>query len=167
MSTPRTVTYDYASAPEELVSLLHDPEFLQRRCDAAGETNVEITVERTDTGVRVRVARDKKVDLPAFAKRLFTPQNRIVEDTRWTREGGQWVAEYNIEIQGIPGQAKGRTTLIPSASGCRYESAFEVTAKVPMFASKLEGFVADKLEETLLANAERNADGLAEGLRHF
>jgi hypothetical protein len=121
---------------------------------------VDIQVAETPDGVHVVTARDKAVDLPSFAKRMFSPSNRIVEDTTWRRQDGHWVAEYAIEIKGIPGQVRGRSTLRPSANGCRYESRFEVTARIPVVGGKLEDFVAGRIEEQLLSNAERNAQQL-------
>jgi hypothetical protein len=157
MPTPRTITYDYASNPEEVFALLRDPEFLRRRCEASGESNVDIRIDETADGVRVVTARDKAVDLPGFAKRMFSPSNRIIEDTTWRRQGDRFVAEYAIEIAGIPGEVRGKSTLMPSAEGCRYESRFEVTARIPMVGGKLEGFVAERIEEQLRNNAARNA----------
>ncbi|MFT3926101.1 MAG: DUF2505 domain-containing protein [Myxococcales bacterium] len=156
MPTPRSLTYDYASNPDEVFALLRDPEFLKRRCEAAGESNVDIQISETGDGVRVITARDKAVDLPSFAKRMFQPQNRIVENTTWRRQGDRWVAEYAIEIKGIPGEVRGRSTLAPSPMGCRYETRFEVTARIPVVGGKLEGFVAERIEEQLRTNAERN-----------
>lgn len=160
MPTPRTITYEYASNPDQVVALLKDPVFLRRRSELAGESNVDIRVEETSDGIHVVAARDKAVDLPAFARRMFQPSNRIVEDTTWRREGEHWVAEYAIQIAGIPGEVRGRSTLLPIEGGCRYESRFEVTARIPMVGGKLEGFVAERLEEQLRANAERNAQFL-------
>jgi len=156
MPTPRSLSYDYASHPDQVFALLRDPDFLRRRSEAAGESNVEVEVAETGDGVRVITARDKAVDLPAFAKRMFQPQNRIVENTTWRRQGDKWVAEYAIEIKGIPGEVRGHSTLTPSPTGCRYETRFEVTARIPLVGGKLEGFVAERIEEQLRSNAERN-----------
>jgi hypothetical protein len=161
MSTPRRITYQYAKDPDTVAALLHDPEFLRHRAESNGESNIEIKVEATPDGMRVLIARDKEVDLPAFAKKMFTPQNRITEDTRWRRENGQWVADYHVNVAGIPGEVRGRSKLIATPSGgCSYESAFEVTARVPLVGAKLESIVADKLEQTFRTNAERNAERL-------
>lgn len=157
MSTPRRITYEYAANPDAVFALLHDKDFLRQRAEAAGETNIEVTVEEVPDGFRVVVARDKEVDLPAFAKKMFKPQNRIVDDTTWLRKGGQWTANYEVQVAGIPGQVRGQSTLAPSAKGCQYESNFEVTARIPIVGAKLEGIVADRIEETFRANAERNA----------
>jgi hypothetical protein len=160
MPTPRTISYEYAANADQVAALLKDPEFLRKRSEAAGESNVDVRVEETSDGIHVVTARDKVVELPSFAKRMFSPSNRIVEDTTWRRQGEQWVAEYAIEITGIPGEVRGRSTLAPTASGCRYESRFEVTARIPMVGGKLEGFVAERIEEQLRANAARNAEFL-------
>ncbi|MDB4989561.1 MAG: hypothetical protein JWN04_4739 [Myxococcaceae bacterium] len=157
MSTPRRITYEYAANPDAVFALLHDKDFLRQRAEAAGETNIEVTVEEVPDGFRVVVARDKEVELPAFAKRMFKPQNRIVDDTTWRRQGDNYVASYQVQVAGIPGEVKGKSTLIASAKGCQYESNFEVTARIPIVGGKLEGIVADRIEETFRANAERNA----------
>jgi hypothetical protein len=157
MPTPRTVTYDYSTEPDQVAALLHDPEYLRRRCEEAGEKNVEVVVEELGDGLRVMVARDKQVELPSFAKRVLQPKNRIVDDVKWRRQGESWVSEYTVEIGGIPGEVRGRSTLTPSAVGTRHESSFEVTARVPLLAGKLESFVADRVEETFRDHAVRNA----------
>lgn len=161
MPTPRRITYQYPAEPDAVAALLHDEVFLRQRAEAAGETNIEVTVEEVTDGFRVVVARDKQVELPAFAKRMFKPQNRIVDDTTWRRRDGQWTAEYQVIVAGVPGEVRGRSTLAKSAGGTQYESAFEVTARIPIVGAKLEGIVADRVEETFRANAERNAKHFA------
>jgi len=157
MPTPRTVTYDYATGPDTVAALLRDPDFLKRRCEEAGEKNVEIVIEDTSDGLRVMVARDKQVELPSFAKRMFQPKNRIVDEMKWKRQGDNWVGQYTLEIAGVPGEVKGISTLTASPNGCRHECSFEVTSRVPLFSGKLESFVADRVEETMRDHAVRNA----------
>jgi hypothetical protein len=160
MPTPRTVTYEYSAAPDVVAALLRDPEFLKSRSEQAGDKNVEVRLEELGDGLRVVVARDKEVDLPSFAKRMFQPKNRITDDVRWRREGERWVAEYTLDISGVPGEVKGRSTLAPSAEGCTHELHFEVTARVPLVGGRLESFVADRVAETFREHAVRNAQRL-------
>lgn len=161
MPTPRTVTYEYpAAGPDQVAALLRDPAFLKSRSEQAGDKNVEVRVEELGDGLRVVVARDKELELPSFAKRMFQPKNRITDDVRWRREGDRWVGDYTLEIAGVPGEIRGRTTLAPSAAGCVHESQFQVTARVPLVAGKLESFVADRVAETFRDHAVRNAQRL-------
>jgi len=118
-------------------------------------------VQKAGDGLRVVVARDKAVELPSFAKRLFTPKNRIIDDIKWHHDGQHWVGDYSIEVAGVPGEVRGKSTLFPTATGTRYVSSFEVTAPVPLIGSKLERFVADQVEEAMRDHAARNAAQLA------
>jgi hypothetical protein len=156
MPTPRNFLYQFPLEVEAMAAILRDPAFLRWRCELAGDKNVEVTVEEKPEGLRVVVARDREVAVPAFAKRMFQSKNRVVDETVWKRDGERWVAEYQIQIPGIPSEVRGHTALVPSAEGCRYESNFEVTSKVPLLGGKVESFVADRIEETLRANAERS-----------
>ena len=156
MTTPRNFLYEFPLNVEDMAALLRNPEFLRWRAEAAGDKNVEVSVEESPSGLRVTVARDREIALPNFAKKMFQSKNRVVDETVWKRDGERWVAQYEIQIPGIPGEVRGRTSIVPSADGCRYESNFEVTSKVPLFGGKLESFVADKVEETMRANAERS-----------
>ena len=83
--------------------------------------------------------------------------SRCLDDVKWKRQGDNWVGQYTLDIAGVPGEVKGTSTLAPSANGCRHESSFEVTARVPLFSGKLESFVADRVEETMRDHAVRNA----------
>jgi Protein of unknown function (DUF2505) len=161
MSTPRTFTYEYTRDPDTVARLLQDPEFIRYRAADGGERNVEVTVRASPDGVRVVVARDKEVDLPAFAKHLFTPANRVVDDITWHHDGQHWVGEYTIEVVGIPGEVKGKSKLLPTPAGTQYVSSFEVTARIPLIGGKLEKFVADQVEGTMRAHASRNAARLS------
>jgi hypothetical protein len=161
MSTPRSFQYEYGKDADAVAALLRNPEFLRWRAEANGDTDIDVKVEPDPAGMRVTVARTREVNLPTFARKMFGSVNRVTDETLWKQENGRWVGEYAINITGIPGEVKGSISLVPSATGCRFESAFEVTSKVPLFASKLESFMADRVEETLRANAERNAQFLA------
>lgn len=161
MATTRTVTFDYPDAPADVTALLQDPVFLRYRSEAAGERNVEVRVEPTAGGVQVTVSREKDVDVPAFARVVVGSSNRAVESTSWRTEGERFSAEYTIEVPGLPVKTQGKSTFVANAGGCRYTSTFQVTARVPLIGGKIEALVADKLQEQMLANAQRNAEALA------
>jgi hypothetical protein len=160
MPTSRTFTFDYPADPESVAALLVDPAFLRRRCEAAGDKNVEIHVEARADGVHMTVARERTMDLPAIVRGIVKPTNRAVETTTWRRQGDSWRAEYSLEVAGLPGKVSGQSTLSPSASGTHYSSTFEVTAKWPLVAKRIESAIADGFTEQLAINAERNAEAL-------
>jgi hypothetical protein len=160
MPTSRTFTFDYLAAPDSVAALLHDPDFLRKRCEAAGDRNVEIHVEALADGVHMTVARERTMELPAIVRSVVSPTNRAVETTTWRRRDDAWHAEYSLEVSGLPGKVSGHSELRPTAGGTHYTSTFEVTAKWPLIAKRIEGAIADGFTEQLAINAERNAEAL-------
>jgi hypothetical protein len=161
MSTSRTVAFEYPEPPAEVAALLQDPVYLRYRSEQAGEHNIDVKVEPRGTGVQVTVAREKEVDVPAFARAVIGSSKRAVESTHWRAEGERFVAEYTIEVPGLPVKTHGQSTFVKSARGCRYESRFEVSARIPLIGGRIEALVADGLVEQMTANAERNAAALS------
>jgi hypothetical protein len=164
MATTRTVTFEYSETPSEVAALLQDPVFLRYRSESAGEHNIDVRVEESQGGVRVTVAREKDVDVPMFAKAILGSARRAVESTLWRRDGERWLAEYTIEVGGVPVKAGGKSVLSPTArGGCQYTSTFQIAARIPLIGGRIEAFVADSLVEQLQANATRNAEALKRG----
>jgi Protein of unknown function (DUF2505) len=161
MATTRTVTFDYPDTPADVSALLQDPVYLRYRSEAAGERNIEVSVQAEADGLRVTVAREKDVDIPAFARAIIGSKNRAVESTLWRAVGDRFSAEYEIQVPGLPVKTQGKSTFVTSASGCRYTSTFQVTARIPLVGGKIEALVADGLEEQMLLNAQRNSEALA------
>jgi hypothetical protein len=160
MATTRTVTHDYRATPAEVVALLQDPVFLRFRSESAGERNVDVRVEPRGDGVQVTVSREKDIDVPAFARAIVGAAKGAVESTFWTGSGERFVAEYTLQVDGLPVKTRGRSTFVPSTLGCLYTTDFEVSARIPLIGGRIEALVADGLAEQMRANAERNAEAL-------
>ncbi|MFT3924426.1 MAG: DUF2505 domain-containing protein [Myxococcales bacterium] len=165
MTVSRRISFEYAADPDRVAALVLDPGFLRDRSAAAGDREIDIQLDEVDGGFRLTIARQRTIDLPHFVKGWVEPTHWATEKTYWRRQGKRWVAEFAVEVQGMPGRASGRSFLEPSSAGCRYESTFEVTAKVPVpfLGSRIETLLADGLAEQLLFNAARNAAALASG----
>ncbi len=163
MTTTRTVTFEYSDSSAEVGNLLQDPIYLRQRSETAGESNIDVKVEPVDGGTRVTVSREKEIEVPAFAKMVLGSARRAVETTLWRQSGEQWIAEYQIEVSGVPVTTKGRSVLAPSAIGCGYTSTFEVNAKIPFIGGRIEALVAGGLVDQLGQTCKRNADALSRG----
>jgi hypothetical protein len=138
---------------------------LRNRSEQNGERNVEVRVERSEAGIQVTVARDRPLDIPIpdFAKKVVGTASRAVENTLWRASGESWIADYTVEVPGLPVKVHGRSVLAPSARGCQYTSTFEVIVRVPLIAGRVEAMVAEGFAEQLRLNTERNAEALARG----
>lgn len=162
MSTQRCLTHHYPFALDAVAELLCDSEYLRMRSESAGEENVQIEVAKVDGATRVVTARYLKSQVPEFAKKLIGSRNRIVDDTTWRRLGDGFSATYTIVVEGAPVTVTGSTKL--SAVGpeqTKYETRFEVSSRLPLIARKVEGVVADLVEETLRQHAVSNETRLS------
>jgi len=156
MTTSRSLSHTYPVSVSTLAGLLSDADYLKTRSESAGDENVSVDVEKGRDSVRIVTARDRKSIVPEFARRLIGNRSRIVDETTWRESGAGYRAEYTIRIEGAPVSVEGSTLLLPSVEGCLYETSFEVTARLPLLAKKVESAVADQIEQTLRDHGVRN-----------
>lgn len=162
MGLRRTIVHEYAAAPEAVLAILLDGEFLRRRAEQSGERNVEISVERTlDGGANIRLARDLVVELPRMFRRIYRPTQRVIEEASWFRQGDVWEASFIVYGTTAPGKVRGSIRLAPTPVGSSYESCFEVLSPLPFSSDTLEGLVADRVEDVMRAMLRGTAQELA------
>lgn len=146
--------FEYAQDIDTVFALITDREALIRRCEALGETDIEVDVVDGDGGKTVTIVRQVEQELPGFAKRLFKPKNKLVEREQWQTGGEQKTATGRLNIVGTGGTIDSTIRLSPSGSGCVYEIDFQPSAKVPLIRKKLEAFIGDTALESLRAQHE-------------
>ena len=101
-------------------------------------------------------------DLPAFAKKLFSATNTIVERREWRDAGEKKTCKSHIDVLGTPGSIDSNVTISPNGSGCTYDIEFEATAKVPLIRKKLEAFVEKTTMEGMRDEHDYNQRALKE-----
>jgi hypothetical protein len=164
MPAVRTVQHVYARAPERLFTLLRDPDYLRRRCIGDGDRNIRIDVRAGAAGPCISVERDRTIELPALVRGLIKPTNRVLELYTWQRSAGGWQADYEVSSRGMPGTLRGAIRLEGDALATLYEATIEVTARLPLLASKLETLMADGFAAYLQLNAAHAERELSEPL---
>jgi len=160
MPAVRTIRHTYSARPERLFALLCDPGYLQQRCEADGDRNIR--VERTDAGRRVSVERDHTIELPSFVRGLVKPTNRATEVCTWQRIDGGFQAAYVVSARGMPGTLGGTLRIEGDELVTQFEATFEVVARVPLIANKLEALMADGFA-TYLERCAEHADAALRG----
>src|SRR5215813_6967023 len=110
MSTPpdRTVTFRYAQPPAAVLALLLDPDYVAERSRAMGDSDVQVTARRDGGRVVVVNQRDVRRDLPGFARKLFSPTNRVTQTESWDTSGEVATAELVVEVRGAPVSVRAR-----------------------------------------------------------
>jgi hypothetical protein len=156
MALSRTVVFEHQSSVDAVFALLSDASYLEQRCRMDGDRNISVRVHRDDTGVHQEIARDRTIPLPAFVRGLLKPTNYTTEIIHWQRTITGFEASYEVTAKTMPGTLRGSLELAYTPTGARYTAAFEVVARVPLVARKLEALMTDGFADYLQLNAERD-----------
>jgi hypothetical protein len=127
-----------------------DPDFLKRRCEALGEINVKVDVDRTDDTIEVRISRDVKRNLPSFAKRIFKPVNHVDEVQIWKISGDTMSCTADIDVVGTNAvKIREEWTLAPAGDSCDFAHTAIVKASYPLIGKRIEKYVVGQMESSI------------------
>lgn len=157
MATTLTLDHTYAASVGEVFALQLDRAYLHERTRRDGDRNVVVEVDNEVDRFRVRVARDRTLELPAMVRGLFNPTNYTVETMEWRAISEGYIADYAVEARGMPGSVRGSLALLETATGTHYRASVKVVIEVPLIALRLERLMADGFREYLRRNAQRDA----------
>jgi uncharacterized protein YndB with AHSA1/START domain len=135
--------HHYDHDVETVFALITDPDFVTRKYEALGGTDV--AVDRSDDdagGYEVVTKRTMTVDLPGFAKRVMTPSNTAVQTENWSAAAadGSRLCTYHVEIQGLPSKVTGTLTLTADGGGTKQVIDADLKVSIPLIGGKLEKF---------------------------
>ncbi len=156
------LTINYSQDVDTVYRLVTDPDHIKKRCEASGERNVRIQVEKSGGTTIITSTREIDSDLPGFAKKLFNATNTIVERREWRDAGEKKTCKSHIDVVGTPGAIDSNVTISPNGSGCTYDIEFEATAKVPLIRKKLEAFIEKSTMEGMRDEHDYNQRALKE-----
>jgi uncharacterized protein YndB with AHSA1/START domain len=135
--------HHYDADVETVFALITDPDFITRKYEALGGTNVAVDKsEEDDGGCEVVTRRTVTVDLPGFAKRVMQPSNTAVQTENWAAAdaNGARICTYHVELQGMPSKVTGTLTLRAMGGGTEQVVDADVKVSIPLIGGKLEKF---------------------------
>lgn len=139
------MTYD--ASPDEVYAMLAEPEFREKVCLAMSATEIDVTVDTEDKGMRVVVDQTQPAQgIPSFAHKFVGDQIRIVQTEGWK---GSEEGTLLVEIPGKPGHLHGGITLAPNGSGTVETVSGEIKVHIPLVGGKLEKLIGDILVKAL------------------
>ena len=158
------VTHHFDADVETVFALMSDPDFLARKYEAGGATDVRVDSDEREVDPQVVSRRKVTVDLPGFARRVMTPTNTLVQTDVWSAPDaqGRRVCRYTVDVQGVPSRIEGTVTLTPDGGGTRQDVEADVKVSVPLVGGKLEKFAADNGVTMLAGEAEFTRRELAD-----
>lgn len=150
--------YDGAS-PEQVYSMLSDPEFRDAVCAFQRFPRREVTIVQTGSGMDVRVDQHRPAsEVPSFARKLVGDEINILQTESWS---GPTEAALHVTIPGKPGDMKGTVTLNAVDGGTTEVVEVEVKASIPLIGGKIEGLIGDMLGKALRAENKVGRDWLS------
>lgn len=160
MSTKVTYELRYDGAtPEQVYSMLADPEFRDAVCEFQRFPRREVTITPTAAGMDVVVDQHRPAhEVPSFARKFVGDEINIVQTESWSSPTS---ASLHVTIPGKPGDMKGTVTLTAVDGGTTEVVAVEVKASIPLVGGKIEGVIGDMLGKALRAENKVGRDWLA------
>jgi len=140
---PIDLSYTYAAAPDAVLTLLTDEQFLRDRAAALKAEAQEVTV--TGSAATVRLAAPTTGIPPVFA-RFVGSSVSVVERTSWTPDGaGGHRADLDVraEVFGRTVQVTGERRLVPDGAGTRSTVTGDATVDAPLIGRQAEGAVRE------------------------
>ncbi|HET6153484.1 MAG TPA: DUF2505 domain-containing protein [Marmoricola sp.] len=150
--------YDGAT-PEQVHTMLADPEFRDAVCAFQRFPRREITITPTSAGMDVKVDQHRPAnEVPSFARKLVGEEINIVQAESWssTTRG-----TLHVTIPGKPGDMKGTITLTDADGGTTEVVEVDVKASIPLVGGKIETLIGDMLGKALRAENKVGRDWLA------
>jgi len=146
MST--TVTFDmtYDAPLAAVTSMLADPGFRERVCDAQRATSRSVSISGIPGTVDVTFTQATE-GIPSFAKKFVGSAITVTQHETWSTP---LAATLDIDA-GVPiADIKGSVALAEKSSTETVETVIlQVTVKVPLVGGKLESLVADMMRKAL------------------
>lgn len=139
MKLRHEISYDAPAA--DVWTMLSDPAFRQKSCEAMGVLSSTIAIEPVGQGMKVRIDQVQSTQgIPSFARKFAGDTTEAVQVEEWSDPRN---ATLTVKTPGKPTEITGTLTLIEEDGRTTETFDGECKVKVPLIGGKLEGLMAD------------------------
>jgi hypothetical protein len=148
--------------PEEVADVLLDKKFQASLSDIGALSQRKVLSQKKDGKGRVvrRVRCVLSLHLSGMAAKFIDGDPAWVEESTWHPEDMTWEWDIQPEVAADLLEAGGKTTLEPAKKGTKRVVTGKVKVKVPIYGSKVEGWIVQGLKEAYEEEAERITEWL-------
>ncbi len=162
-----TSTHTYAAPPDDVLTMMTDPDVLTAKYESLGHRSIKITEHEVDDGaVTVASKRSVPMDVPGFAKRFLSPMNTVEQRDEWEapEADGSRTGTWKVNAAGVPVGVGGSQTITPGKKKgtTQVKVVGEVKSSVPLVGGKLASFIGSDVERTIAAEEDFNDSWLAD-----
>ena len=136
----------YDATPAKVYAMLADPAFRDASCRAQDVVSVETRIDKTGTGMTVRIDQEQKTPgIPAFARKFLGATTKALQLETWSDH-----RNASLEIQtSTPGTMKGTITIEPAGKGALEVVELTISVGLPLIGGKLEHLMADLVRRSI------------------
>ena len=157
--------FDYRAMPPQpaaaVFAAMVDADCLRARLAALGGRNAALLEHEADAdGARFRVRHGlDPSDMPQ-AVRSFLPSDFVIHRLEtWRRSAdGHYTGMADVDVPGTPASASGQMGLRDAGTGSELRIRTDVTVRVPLFGSRIEGSVGEQILKLLDAETAFTLD---------
>lgn len=159
-----TRSHTYEAPIGAVLDMLADPDAITQRYAGMGHRDIVVErCEHSDDSLVVVTSRVVDVDLPGFAKKVFSPSNTMTQTDEWHADGGGWSGTFTVDVAGAPIETSGTMSLVADGDRTVHQVTIAMKVKVPLVGGKITDWVAkNEVPKTLDAEFGEGDDWLSE-----
>ncbi len=139
MKIRHEITYDAPAT--DVWTMLSDPAFRQKSCEAMGVLSCTIAIDLVGHGMNVRIDQVQPTEgIPSFAKTFAGDKTEVIQVEEWSDRTS---ATLSVKTPGKPTEINGTLTLVEQDGRTVEVFEGEVKVKVPLIGGKLEGLMGN------------------------
>jgi hypothetical protein len=153
----------YPADVDAVFSMLCDPAFRRRVCEATYAIDHSVAVRSEGDVVLISVVRVMPADVPAVVRGVVGDRIRIEQVERWyvADEAGQRFADLSLEIVGQPARMSGSIALTAVDGATRGTIEGDLNVNLPIFGGRLANEMAKGFRFALAVEADVARDYLS------
>ena len=150
-------THTYAAAPERVIALLRDPEFLADVARHAGA--LEHSSDVTPDAIRLRM----RLPVPSQLTKFVGQSVQLQQVFRFEppRDDDVIVGSVDVDVPGMPVDVNADAEMRPTPEGTTGSYTGDVKVKIPLVGKKVESLMEPFIREAFDGLERRAADWLS------
>lgn len=120
-------------------AMLHSPDSHVAKFAAMGHRELQVVdCELEEDRLRIVIERLVDVEVPAFARKVIQPTNRVRSVDEWVRKDPTTcTGTFVLSTKGVPLEIGGTTLLCADGDRCTYRIDVEVDVRVPIIGGRI------------------------------
>ena len=154
------LSFELPAGVDEVFALVTDEAHITARCEAFGETNIDVVRREEGDETVVSCTRDVALPIPSALRRVVSETNRVTDTKTWSG-GAAKRCDFRAQVAGGRIEMGGTISLDPAPGGARYTIEFGNRVDIAVVGRRIEQMLRRTMHEELTREAVFIRDALA------